>query len=351
MIHQLARRQASQGSRVIVVHATRGIVGRQQPEAEGVEFIWADQPKIALGAVMASRANIVHLHGVWDPIVRAVALGCARVRVPTVISSHGMVHPLALERSWLKKRAYMAMYPSVFRWPAEWLCLNKEEADWASERLKVRTTIAPPGIDVSEFDQKSKGAEIQLPPIRAGEKMALFVGRLERVKGLDLLIDAFRLTRSAINVRLIIAGPDQGELRSLVRQCSHYGLSDRVHFTGLVDSTRRLQLLRTASLYVHRPRYEGFGLAVAEAMASRLPVLTTAACKLPGAAASDALRCVLDDSRTFADQFDLLMEDENERRALGIRARVWVESNLSWDAVLRIHSGAYQRAVEATESR
>jgi glycosyltransferase involved in cell wall biosynthesis len=81
-------------------------------------------------------------------------------------------------------------------------------------------------------------------------------------------------------------------------------------------------------------------------MAARLPVLTTAACKLPGAAEGGALRCVADDSRAFSEQLDLLMDDEAERRALGLRGRSWVEANLSWESVLRVHDGAYRRAAK-----
>jgi glycosyltransferase involved in cell wall biosynthesis len=329
---------------VTVVHASRQESPADLTDSEGVRFVRLDRPQAAVNVVMSASEPIVHLHGVWDPIVRSVASGCARQGVPAVISSHGMLHPCALRKSWFKKRAYLALFPTVLRWPAELLCLNSEEAGWAKDNLGAHATVATPGIEPSDFDVDPHTLPTQSPWINAGEQMALFVGRLEPIKGVDRLIDAFRMARHSARLRLVIAGPDQGELSSLIRQCKRSGLADRVHFLGFVHPPQRLRLLREASLYVHRPRYEGFGIAVVEAMAARLPVLTTAACKLPGAAEGGALRCVADDSRTFSEQLDLLMDDEAERRALGLRGRSWVEANLSWDSVLRVHDGAYRRA-------
>lgn len=121
--------------------------------------------------------------------------------------------------------------------------------------------------------------ELYPPPpllgrIRSGTfgDYVLAVGRLDRMKRFELLIEA--LASSATETRAIFAGrgPEQQRLAELARQ---KGLSERVVFAGFVDDARLLDLYANALAVFYAPYDEDYGYVTVEAMRAGKPVLTT----------------------------------------------------------------------------
>lgn len=97
----------------------------------------------------------------------------------------------------------------------------------------------------------------------------LFVGRLAKVKGADTAIDAYSLLGNDFGELYVVgSGPLMGELRT---KSIDLGLSDQVVFSGWVDEVELF--FRSADIFVHPAREEGFGLAVVEALSAGLPVV------------------------------------------------------------------------------
>jgi glycosyltransferase involved in cell wall biosynthesis len=104
---------------------------------------------------------------------------------------------------------------------------------------------------------------------------ALFLGRIAPVKGLPVLIEAWRRVRPQGWV-LQIAGPDErGHREQVERAVSAAGLQDVVSFAGSIKAEDKESLFRSADLFVLPTYSESFGVAVGEALAHGLPVLTT----------------------------------------------------------------------------
>jgi glycosyltransferase involved in cell wall biosynthesis len=109
----------------------------------------------------------------------------------------------------------------------------------------------------------------------------VFLGRIYPVKGLPMLVAAWARARPA-GWRLLIAGPDEAGHRREVEACvAAAGLSDVVSFAGPVWGEAKTALLRDADLFVLPSHSESFGMALAEALAHGLPVLTTTAVPWP----------------------------------------------------------------------
>ena len=131
------------------------------------------------------------------------------------------------------------------------------------------------GIDVRVFsdaaDLRARARRRIGPPL--GARLLLSVGRLAHEKNHAGLLRAFaRLAPQCADVRLWIAG--DGPLRdALLRQCATLGLTDRVTFLGARSDVP--ELMRAADVFVLPSRFEGFGLVVAEAMASGTLVVAT----------------------------------------------------------------------------
>jgi len=128
------------------------------------------------------------------------------------------------------------------------------------------------GVDPGRFhfDEEARKTFRREEGIDPGEMVFLFVGRMNRDKGVLDLARAFAgvCAASPVKTRLILAGPDEEHMRQrILDACSR--CSERVHFTGPTDAPGRLM---SAADVLCLPSYrEGFGLVVAEAAAVGIP--------------------------------------------------------------------------------
>jgi glycosyltransferase involved in cell wall biosynthesis len=156
----------------------------------------------------------------------------------------------------------------------------------------------------------------------------LFVGAYER-KGLDTAIRA--LARMSVLAELVAIG--EGRRASLQRLAQELGVADRVRFSGVREDIA--SAFSAADAFVFPTRYEPFGMVVAEALASGLPVVTSAA-----AGAADLIRdgesgfviADAEDAGAFATALDRILRDPDYRASLARGARAAVQ-DLTWDMV------------------
>jgi len=121
--------------------------------------------------------------------------------------------------------------------------------------------------------------DIFLPRKKHNDKITvLFSGRLEPNKGCQILLDAFKnaVANNLLkkSVELIFAGSGS-MLNSMKKQVSNYGLSDRVHILGQIDSKKMPSLIADSDIYCLPTLREPGGKSILEAMCCELPVITT----------------------------------------------------------------------------
>lgn len=166
---------------------------------------------------------------------------------------------------WLAERAI----PSVYRGSAFHAISESTGEDLVARGIERTTiTVIPPGIDHTAY---RPGASVD----RAAEPTVLYVGRLKRYKGLDVLFHAFvRLRDQAPDARLVIAG--QGDDRArLEGLAGELGLQDRVSFLGFISEEEKRAWLRRAWVLAYPSPKEGGGIANVEAAASGTPVIAS----------------------------------------------------------------------------
>ena len=169
-----------------------------------------------------------------------------------------------------------------------------------------------------------------LEPVEAREKfslpkqvpLVLNVGRLAHQKNQELLLQALPFLPK---VHLAIAG--DGELhQTLVQMAATLGVQDRVHLLGEVPPADIPDFLRAGNLFAFPSRWEGFGLALLEAMHAGLPVIASDIPVLREVLQGDeggpaGLLVPLDDSLAWPRAVQRLLEDNSLRAALSLRAR------------------------------
>ncbi len=226
-------------------------------------------------AAYGSRFSILHAHQALSPALAAVLAKRLRPRqrvIVKVVSSGGSSDfRLAQGRPFYRRR--IALLREVDRF----VVLNRESAAelQAVGLGEVPASLMPNGVDSRRFTP-AEPAERATLRARLGlsldKPVALFVGRLERYKGLDILLAAWAdLRRRGSTPHLLIAGP--GETAGWIREAQAQGLADWVTFLGGREDVA--DLYRAADLFVFPSRGEGCPNAVLEAMASALPVVAT----------------------------------------------------------------------------
>jgi glycosyltransferase involved in cell wall biosynthesis len=184
--------------------------------------------------------------------------------------------------------------------------------------------VIPNGLDLERFTP-GDAPKTDTPTL-------LFMGRLKRYKGVDLVLRAVRaLTDRGVDARFRIAGrgDDLDRLRAMVRDLD---LEDRVEFLGFVGEEVKLDLLRSSWVHVFTSPKEGWGIANLEAAACGTP---TVASDAPGLRESvldgrTGLLVPHGDVEALADALARLLVDEGLRARLG-RAGVEFAGEFSWD--------------------
>jgi D-inositol-3-phosphate glycosyltransferase len=135
--------------------------------------------------------------------------------------------------------------------------------------------VVPCGVNMELFrpvNKKDARRELGL----AGEKILLFVGRIDPLKGIEQLIKAMPLVKNNGGLRLIIVGGDENsraELEELEKLAAGLGIKDKVIFQGLVRQEKLPYYYSAADVCVVPSYYESFGLVALEALACGTPVV------------------------------------------------------------------------------
>ena len=201
------------------------------------------------------------------------------------MSPRGCLAPDRLRRSVLKKRIAGFWFDRN--------CLRGASAVHATceaERREIEVylggygaqiphiTVVPNGVDADEWRTTSdrKAVEQCFPACR-GKRISLFLGRIDPIKGLDLLVNAFREIASEFcGWHLLIAGPDgNGYVTQVQKMIERAGIGFQVTLCGSVYGEDKRMLLNSVDLFVLPTYNENFGMVVAEALACGVPVITT----------------------------------------------------------------------------
>lgn len=242
---------------------------------------------------------------------------------------------------------------AVLRNLDELTAVSEAAAEYVCSLTDEPVTIIPNGVNLSTF--KAPSVPKEKPTGKQAEKMILYIGRLEKRKGVDCLLEAFRLLLERDeSVQLIIAGDGPDRLK-LENWSAELGLDSKVTFTGYVTDAEKLELLSTADLFVAPALYgESFGIVLLEAMATGL---VTVAGNNPGYTAVlqelGSLSLVNPkDPEEFARRMDVMLHDEALRKLWKKWAKDYVKQfdypNIV-DQYLEVYKAAHKRHATIAE--
>ncbi|HEX4053923.1 MAG TPA: glycosyltransferase [Tepidisphaeraceae bacterium] len=293
--------------------------------------------------------DLIHLHGVWDPLIHVVATLATAAGKPFVLTPHGMLDPWAMSQRWWKKRAAMVLgYRRMLNNAAFLHFLNADECTLTTRlHLTSPSRILPNGIFLQELDPlPEKGAFRATHSEFAKSRLVLFLSRLHYKKGLDFLADAFAIVaREFPDAQLIVAGPDDGARAPFLAQIARLDIARRVHLVGPLYAAQKIAALRDCDCFCLPSRQEGFSLAVTEAMACESPVVISTECHFPEVAEAAAGVVVQLNAQAVAAGIQTVLRDPAAAAQMGRAGRALVISRFTWPKVAQQMIGNYQQVL------
>lgn len=284
--------------------------------------------------------DIVHVHGLWH-FGGLIACRIARRKgIPYVVSLHGEMDGRRLRYKRYRKRVYRALFlDRALRCATALHAVSAAECHHVTSLgLQTPVFVCPVGVDLAQFDElpglHHNGLLRSYRQLQ-NSRIVLYLGRIESLKGLDVLARAFAyIAAKHQDVVLLVAGRDEdGTLADVQRTLCEAGVADRVVFAGFLVGTRKFAALACADLFVLPSYSEGFSSAVLEALAARLPVVISEQCNFSEVERANAGFVVPSKSAPVADAIATILADADLAKRMANNARGLIEAHYQWPVI------------------
>lgn len=278
------------------------------------------------------QANLLHGHGLWQMPVHQMARYARKNNVPYILTPRGMMEPWSLEQSRLKKQLAMKLYQVKDLKKAA--CIHAtatmEAENIRAMGFKNPVAVIPNGVSLEDYPLK-------LSVSKTGPRTLLFLSRIHYKKGIELLVEAWKVLAPELKVNWqvqIVGNAEPDYLQELNQMIAEHGQSNSIIIKPPMYGADKIETYQNADLFVLPTYSENFGVVVAEALACGTPVITTHgtpwedleryACGWWIPTGVKALQACLETA---------LKVPQAELQAMGLRGRALIEERYSMTAV------------------
>jgi glycosyltransferase involved in cell wall biosynthesis len=360
---QLSRSLAAEGAEVEILALDIGVTAARCAALAGIRitaipcanrryfvpcFPW---PEVEAAV---ARADVVQVSGHWTLLNVLVSHACRRLGKPYVFCPAGALRVVGRSQ-WLK-RLYDATAGKAIACESG-ACVavtGDERADFLTYGVPAeKIEVIPNGISPGEYESPdAPGAD---NAVRASfgvgtSPFVLFLGRLNWIKGPDLLLEAYcRVAAAAPEVHLVLAGPDGGMLTQLKGVTAASGFGERIHFPGYLAGDEKRVALRQAALLAIPSRREAMSIVVLEAGIVGTPVLFTDTCGLAGFASAGAGTIVPATADGLEQGLRTVLGDPERAGAGALRLQQRVQSDYLWSHQARRYLALFERLLSGPQ--
>ncbi len=222
--------------------------------------------------------DVVHIHALFSYPVAAAAVAAQRAGVPYIVRPLGTLNQWGIQyrRPFVKQWSLRFIEkPLLQRSARVHFTSRQEEIEARAAGVNARGAVIPLGLDIVPFRTLPDRAIFREQYDIGDAPLILSLGRIDRKKGLNVLIAAFAGVYAVCpETRLVIAGDgDTALLAELRAQAQSLGVAKQVIWAGFLQGEAKLAALAAADLFVMPSHSENFGIAAVEALAAGLPTI------------------------------------------------------------------------------
>ena len=282
------------------------------------------------------KPDIIHAHWIIPQGLVAVIIG-KFFKIPVLATTHG-VDAFSLQSRLLKWfKAFTLKNCAAWTANTETTAVNLD----AKKEFLNKLTIIPMGINTSVFTKNNKN----VPHSTQRENfLILFVGRLIELKGVLLLIDAFKMLSEDDKNKSELWIIGEGDLRAEIEHQLHtHNLKERIKLLGEIENNSLPEYYKKADVLVVPSLIEGQGVVILEAMASGTPVIASAVGGVVDVI-KDGVNGILvqpGNSGELAKKLSFVIENKKDTEKLALNAFKTVNTRYEWRIIANYFSGIY----------
>jgi glycosyltransferase involved in cell wall biosynthesis len=216
----------------------------------------------------------------------------------------------------------------------------------------TKITVIPNGINSDEFSN-GDGEKFRTKYGIGDAPLILFLGRLNIIKGPDILLDAFCRSFRDARVKpyhLVFAGPDGGMLNMLKRMVKMSGVKDRVHFIGHIGGPEKADAYQAADFLAIPSRQEAMSIVVLEAGITGTPVLITDQCGFDDIATVAGGMVVEASVEGIRKGLLAMTADSGKLKIMGQNLEKFTRENFLWDHASNKYLALFSRILSESGS-
>ncbi|HMS23553.1 MAG TPA: glycosyltransferase family 4 protein [Candidatus Saccharibacteria bacterium] len=285
--------------------------------------------------------DVIHFHEPWVPMLSMQIL--AKSSCANVATFHAKLPETMLSKT--VEKVITPYTKSILKSLDISTAVSSAAAEYYTAISKHNPVIIPNGVNINKYTRASDKSNEET-------KTILFVGRLEKRKGVKYLLMAFsQLIKNGDKVRLVIAGdgPERKKLETYVREKKISG----VEFLGYVSDQQKIDLLRSCDIYCSPAIFgESFGIVLLEAMAAGAVVV---AGNNPGYSAVMQGKGNLSiinpkDTESFTKKLELMLSDQELRKLWLNWAKDYIKQ-FDYKKITDQYEATYKEAIEIEKTR
>ena len=278
--------------------------------------------------------DIIHIHEHRHTLAIITHHYAKKNNIPYVLQAHGSVLPF-FQKEKLKEIFDKIWGLNILHDACRVLALSEVEKQ---QYLKMnieenRIEIVPLGINLKDYMNLPKKGSFKIKyNIKDNDKLLLFLGRIHKIKGLDLLIESLNNINNN-NIKLAIVGGDYGFKNEIEKLINEYNLNDNVIFPGVLTGTEKIECLVDCDIFIMPSRYESFTTSGLEAMASSKPLILTKNNHIHTWANNTVGLCCDFDKNELSKCIETLLSNKELCEEFGENGRKLIENKYNWNNI------------------
>ncbi|CAN5269047.1 hypothetical protein BH10PAT2_BH10PAT2_0280 [soil metagenome] len=279
--------------------------------------------------------DVIHLHDFYTPHNLWLGLLAKVFSKPYVLSVHGCLETARVAQRSLFKKFFLQLGGTwLLRNASKVIASSDNEIDAYLEYgvKKENIILLGHGVNPEEFQTVLSKAESRKSwKLSQSDIVITFLGRIHKIKGLDILVNAIPLIKTK-KVSFVIAGSDDGyltELQGLIRKLKLKNIS----LPGTCFGQRKAELFKASDIFVYPSYSEGFSLGILEAGAAGLPLVITTGCHFDEVKTTKSGLVVQPTPQDLAEGLEKMIEDTKFRETSRLNIKKLIQKKYSMESI------------------